>query len=280
MDIMMVSEYADDIFTYMKKLERDTMPDPKYIDMHPDLAWRMRGVLLDWMIDVHDKFQLLPETLYLAINLVDRFLSIKVCNVSKLQLVGITALLIASKYEEILAPTVENFTRMIDEKHSENDVKKAERYMLKSLSWNLSFPNPLNWLRRLSKADRYNIQTRTMAKYLMEVAALDERCLGYGGSRIAAAAIYIARIVYEEGGWTPNMAHYANYSKQDLQPVVKVILDSVSGPIRYESLFRKYGAKRNLKSSIKMKAWVDDSFQRSELGHFYRSVTASSQGRR
>lgn len=87
----------------------------------------------------------------------------------KLQLVGITALLIAAKYEEVYVPSVNQIVYIADGAYTNNQIIKAERYMLSMLQFNLQFPNPLNFLRRCSKADDYNIQTRTLAKYFMEV---------------------------------------------------------------------------------------------------------------
>lgn len=72
----------------------------------PDINVKMRGILVDWLIEVHRKFELMPETLYLTINIVDRFLSEKAVSRRELQLVGISSMLIASKYEEIWAPEV------------------------------------------------------------------------------------------------------------------------------------------------------------------------------
>jgi hypothetical protein len=59
----------------------------------------MRAILIDWLIDVHLKFKLLPETLYITVGIIDRYLSLHTVARSKLQLVGITALFVASKYE-------------------------------------------------------------------------------------------------------------------------------------------------------------------------------------
>ena len=64
----------------------------------------MRTTLIDWLLQVHLRYHMLPETLWIAVNLVDRFLSVRVVSLIKLQLVGVTAMFIAAKYEEILAP--------------------------------------------------------------------------------------------------------------------------------------------------------------------------------
>lgn len=76
------------------------------MDSQPEINDRMRAVLIDWLVEVHQKFELNPETLYLTINIVDRYLAVKSTSRRDLQLVGVSAMLIASKYEEIWAPEV------------------------------------------------------------------------------------------------------------------------------------------------------------------------------
>src|SRR5882762_10290677 len=108
----------------------------------------------------------MPETLFLCINIIDRFLSARVVSLAKLQLVGITCMFISAKVEEIVSPSASNFLYCADSSYSEAEILQAERYVLKTLDWNLSYPNPIHFLRRISKADQYNVQTRTIAKYL------------------------------------------------------------------------------------------------------------------
>ena len=90
------------------------MPNPLYMEKQKHLTWRMRGILVDWMIEVHSKFRLLSETLFLAVNIVDRFLSKRIVGMDRLQLVGVTALFIAAKYEEVMAPSIQNFIYVVD----------------------------------------------------------------------------------------------------------------------------------------------------------------------
>jgi G2/mitotic-specific cyclin 1/2 len=163
-----------------------------------DLEWKMRGILVDWLIEVHNRFHLLPETLFLAVNIIDRFLSRKVVRLDRLQLIGVTGMFIASKYEEVLSPHVASFRHVADDGFSEAEILSAERWVLASLDYDLSYPNPMNFLRRISKADNYDIHTRTLGKYLMEISLLDHRFMGYLPSHIAAASMYLARMVLEE----------------------------------------------------------------------------------
>lgn len=206
-DPLMVSEYVVEIFDYLRQLEMQTMPNPNYIDTQRDLAWKMRGILMDWLIQVHARFRLLPETLFLAVNVVDRFLSTRVVSLVRLQLVGITAMFIAAKYEEILAPSVTNFIYCSDSTYTEKDILDAEKYILRSIDYNLSYPNPINFLRRSSKADNYDLQVRTVAKYLVEISCVDWRMLPHPPSKIAAAGMWFARLILEKDEWVCRCRH-------------------------------------------------------------------------
>jgi G2/mitotic-specific cyclin 1/2 len=200
-DPLMVAEYVVEIFEYLKKLEVSTKPNADYMEHQEDLEWKMRGILVDWLIEVHTRFHLLPETLFLAVNIIDRFLSTKVVQLDRLQLVGVTAMFIASKYEEVLSPHVANFRHVADDGFTEDEILSAERYVLAALNYDLSYPNPMNFLRRISKADNYDIQTRTLGKYLMEISLLDHRFMNYLPSHVAAASMYLARAILERGEW-------------------------------------------------------------------------------
>ena len=86
----------------------------------------MRAILIDWLIEVHYKFKLLPETLYLTVNLIDRYLEKCITHRSKLQLVGVTSMLIASKYEEIYAPEIRDFVYITDKAYSKEEILRME----------------------------------------------------------------------------------------------------------------------------------------------------------
>jgi hypothetical protein len=131
-------------------------------------------------MQTHMRYHMLPETLWIAVNIIDRFLSVRVVSLVKLQLVGITAIFLAAKYEEIMAPSyvvasrpsfgvdgvprVEEFVLLADNAFSREEIIKGERIMLGSLHFNISpYCTPYTWLRRISKADDYDIQTRFVA---------------------------------------------------------------------------------------------------------------------
>lgn len=177
------------------------MADPNYMNNQTEITWKMRSILVDWLVEVHGKFRLLPETIFLAVNIVDRMLSIKTVSMLKFQLIGITSLFIASKYEEVFCPSVQSFLYMTDGGYSDEELLIAERYILRAIDFNLSYPNPINFLRRISKADGYDIQTRTVAKYFLEVSVVDRKFLDKPPSLIAAAGMWLARKVLDRGLW-------------------------------------------------------------------------------
>ena len=200
-DPTMVSEYSAEIFAYMKSIEPLTMPNHTYMEQQEKLDWRMRGILVDWLIEVHARFKLLPETLFLAVNILDRFLSRKLVQVDKLQLVGVGAMFLAAKYEEVLSPHVSSFRHVSDDGFTDEEILNAERYLLLNIDYDLSYPNPLNFLRRISKPDGYDVEARTLGKYLLETSIVDHRLMRYPGSQIAAAAMYLSRLILDRGEW-------------------------------------------------------------------------------
>jgi len=114
-DVGMATAYVEDIVTYWRELETKSLPVANYMNKQKELDWSMRTTLIDWIIEVHNKLVLLPETLFLTVNVIDRFLSAKPVSVGKLQLVGVAALLIACKYEEIYCPAVKQLQFLTDD---------------------------------------------------------------------------------------------------------------------------------------------------------------------
>jgi hypothetical protein len=171
------------------------------MDDQTEIQWSMRSVLIDWLVQVHHRFCLLPETLFLAVNCIDRFLSVKVVSLGKLQLVGATALFVAAKYEEINCPSVQEIVYMVDSGYSVDEILKAERFMLSMLHFDLGWPGPMSFLRRISKADDYDLETRTLAKYFLEITIMDERFVSSTPSFLAAGAHCISRLFLGKGDW-------------------------------------------------------------------------------
>ncbi|KAF8886532.1 cyclin-like protein [Infundibulicybe gibba] len=271
-DPLMVSEYVVEIFNYLKEVELTTMPNPNYMESQKELAWKMRGILTDWLIQVHLRFRLLPETLFLCVNIIDRFLSARVVSLAKLQLVGVTCMFIAAKFEEIVAPSVTHFLKCADSSYTESEILQAERYVLKTLDWNLSYPNPVHYLRRVSKADDYNVKVRTLAKYLLEIGCLEWRLIAAPPSLMAAASIWLARLALDLEQWTPNLAHYSSYPESALIPTANLMLNYILKPVRHDSFHKKYAGKRYYKSSEYMRDWALDKWVEGSQVHLAKEL--------
>lgn len=262
-DPTMVAEYVVDAFKYMVEIEvsllfpfqrrtasltnnqKNTMPDANYMEKQDELQWKMRGILNDWIIEVHSKFRLLPETLLIAINLIDRFLSLRMVSLVKFQLVGLTALFVAAKYEEVICPSITHFLHMTDGGYEVGEILRAERYLLSTLQFDLSYPNPLHFLRRVSKADAYDVHVRTIAKFFIEISCLEHKLIAFPPSMLAAAAMWLGRLCLDRGDWHANMVHYSEYAQHELLPCAQVMLDYIINPDldTASAFYKKYASK-------------------------------------
>jgi hypothetical protein len=115
---------------------------------------KMRASLVNWLVDTHHKFRLLPETLFKTIIIIDRYLAATQINFKKLQLVGITALFIACKYEEIYPPSTRSFVELTSKQHHLQDIINMEGEILKTLDFDLTFPTSNTHASRLFEVFR------------------------------------------------------------------------------------------------------------------------------
>ncbi|KAJ8589031.1 hypothetical protein M405DRAFT_739245 [Rhizopogon salebrosus TDB-379] len=256
-DTTMVSEYSDEIFQYMNELEDDVMPSPDYMDGQGEVTWAMRQTLVDWLLQVHLRWHMLPETLWIAINLVDRFLTKRVVSLVKLQLVGVTAMFIAAKYEEILAPSVDEFVFITENGYTKEEILKGERIVLQTLDFKVSqYCSPYSWMRRISKADNYDIQTRTLGKFLAEVTLLDHRFLRCKPSLIAAVGMYSARRMLG-GDWDDSFVFHSGFVAEHLEPGHQWICEKLlEDNFASQYVCQKYANKKFLKASLFAIEWA------------------------
>ncbi|KAH6723740.1 cyclin-like protein [Leptodontidium sp. MPI-SDFR-AT-0119] len=261
-DTSMVAEYGDEIFAYMRELENKMLPNANYMDTQTEIQWSMRSVLMDWLIQVHHRFSLLPETLFLCVNYIDRFLSCKIVSLGKLQLVGATAIFVAAKYEEINCPSVNEIVYMVDGGYTVDEILKAERFMLSMLQFELGWPGPMSFLRRISKADDYDLETRTLAKYFLEVTIMDERFVGSPPSYVAAGAHCFARTMLKKGDWSPAHVYYSGYTWTQLKPIVSMMLECCENPLKHHAaVYEKYSDRRYKRASQFVQAEMVKGFR-------------------
>lgn len=241
-DPLNVSEYVCDIFDHCFQDEVKFMSNFRYMENQVEIQDRMRSILIDWLIEVHLKFTLLPETLYLAVNLIDRFLERVGVRKTQLQLVGMTCLFIASKYEEIYPPECNDFVYIAANAYSREDIFEMEQNILNTLNFSLTAPTSLYFLRRFSKAARSDYRAHTLCKYILELSLIDIKMLKYKPSMIAASSVLLARIMLNiDDRWTSTLKYYTRYESGDLSECVrdqaKLIVENQNTK---QAAFRKY----------------------------------------
>lgn len=242
-----VTEYISDIMCYLKDLETKQMPQADYIARQTEINERMRAILVDWLVEVHFKFKLRQETLFLTISIIDRFLSERIVTKQKLQLVGVTAMLLASKYEEIYAPEVRDFIYISARTYTRDEILKMERIMLSTLGFSLSHPTPYSFLARYKKAGELDGSTRGLVNYFSELALLEYSLIKFTPSQVAATAVYLAQ-KYESSrdAWMFNLQHYSGFTEKQLQESASILNKAVKAAptSKLQSVYKKYTSSR------------------------------------
>jgi len=238
------AEYVKDIYDYLRQLEQlyavqaDYLTMPAGSKVKSEINGKMRAILIDWLIQVHQRFSLLQETLYLTVGILDRYLSTRFAEVKrkKLQLVGVSCMWIASKYEEMYAPEINDFVYITDNAYTSLDIRSMELDILRALDFNLGKPLPLHFLRRNSKAAGVDAKQHNFAKFFMEMTLQEYSFVHVSPSQLAAAALCLScRVVNEESDetteklrWEDKMVHYSGYKESELEPLMSSIASFVT----------------------------------------------------
>jgi transcription initiation factor TFIIIB Brf1 subunit/transcription initiation factor TFIIB len=242
-------EYAQEIMDYLRNTESKHWPSQNYMARQDDINEKMRAILVDWLVDVHLKFKLLPETLYLAASLIDRFLDQKTVTRQKLQLVGVVAMFIGAKYEEIYPPEIKDFIYISANTYTKDEIMRMERLMLTSLGFNITVPTAYPFLKRSLQVINADRTSSLMALYISELALLDYAMLVHLPSVVAAACVYLARLILQNPEpWNWTLEYYTRLAPQTLMPCVLQLYDLVQGArnhkcqaVRKKYSYAKYG---------------------------------------
>lgn len=253
----LVSYYAKDIYSYLRLLEKSYAVKARYMEGYL-IRPTMRTILVDWLVDVHGRFKMLQETLYLSISIMDAFLQLdSTINRRELQLVGLTAMLIAAKFEETWAPEINDFVYMSDKAYTSKDVLTMECRMLQKLDFRLGRPLPLHFLRRNTQAasqilDQVDVLHHTLSKYLMELTLPEYNFCHYLPSELAAAALCLSLRLLDESDtdgsklWNHSMVFYSGYQYDILEPLMdklcSLLLAAESS--KFQAIRKKYACSK------------------------------------
>ena len=149
-DPFQIGDYAMDIFEYLKSKETE-FPVRDYIEEQPVISKWMRSLLVDWMVEVQESFELNHETLYLAVKLVDLYLGERKLSKEKLQLLGAAAIFIACKFDERIPPYIDDFLYICDGAYTRKELIEMERSVFRAVNYNLGVPLSYRFLRRYAR---------------------------------------------------------------------------------------------------------------------------------
>lgn len=243
-DPLCATEYVEDLYQMFREKELATFVPPTYMNQLSFINTDMREVLIDWLVAILPFFGCNQETIYLTVHIMDRFLE-TITNEgipvhrNRLQLIGITCFWIASKYEDIYCPMVQDLVHICDGGYTKNDILHAEEMILKTLDYKISVPTANAFLARYIKAGELDTKATNMAKYILETTLLSYNLMQFPPSQLAAAAVMIARD--RSKPWTSTLAKYTQYNENEILFVARSILAEKSFlPNKLESIRKKY----------------------------------------
>ncbi|XP_059694858.1 cyclin-A1 [Haemorhous mexicanus] len=248
-----VGEYAEDIHQYLREAELRFRPKPYYMKKQPDITTGMRAILVDWLVEVGEEYKLRTETLYLAVNFLDRFLSCMSVLRGKLQLVGTASILLAAKYEEIYPPDVDEFVYITDDTYTKKQLLRMEHLLLKVLGFDLTAPTINQFLLQYIQRRGICMRTENFARYLAELSLLQvDPLLKYLPSQIAAAAYCLANYTVNRSFWPEALAAFTGYSLSEIAPCLtdlhKACLDA--SHCQLQAIKQKYKHPKFLQVSL------------------------------
>ncbi|XP_029025213.2 G2/mitotic-specific cyclin-B1 [Betta splendens] len=247
---MLCSEYVKDIYKYLRQLEVEQNVKPSYLQGQ-EVTSNMRAILIDWLVQVSLKFRLLQETMYMTVGIIDRFLQDHPVPKKQLQLVGVTAMFLASKYEEMYPPEISDFAYVTDRAYTTAQIRDMEMTILRVLKFQLGRPLPLQFLRRASKICEVTADQHTLAKYLLELTMVDYDMVHFPPSIVASAALALTLKILDAGEWDATLQHYMDYTAESLIPVMAHIAKNVvkvnDGLTKHMAIKSKYSTSKQLR---------------------------------
>jgi len=262
-DPLCVTDYVRDIYDHFRAAEAtlapppppphgpDDVPGQHDATLVIDKQRRQRGSLVDWMITAHYKLELDPQTLYLAVNIFDRYFHAttadeEVSGEYEMRLAGVTALLIASKYEEIYPPEFCDLLYVSDVELSKKEIICYEETMLSKLEYRITVPTARNFLVRYLKASADRPTDERIVQlscFVLDGTLVSSGLLlRYLPSQLAAAAVYVARkTAGRKKGWSPTLTECTRYGEEDVLPVARAVLaDRALMAVEWRAVDKKY----------------------------------------
>ena len=236
-DPMQHSDYVMETFQYYKDREAVFVVGD-YIKQQHEITEAMRAILVDWLVEVQESFELNHETLYTAVKVTDLYLSKKQVKKEDLQLVGATACLIACKIDERIPPLVDDFLYVCDDAYTRDELMKMERKMLKVVGFDLGYSLSYRFLRRYGRVCKVTMPVLTLSRYILEASLMEYSLnINTSESMLAAACLVLAFKMKDITGYRATLEYYSGYQLAELNDIVQKLLAMLQRP-----------AKENLKT--------------------------------
>ncbi|KAL5004719.1 hypothetical protein ScPMuIL_018175 [Solemya velum] len=228
-DIFHCPHYAQDIYHYLQTVERHCVIPEDYLE-GSDVTSHARAVLVDWMIQVQMHLNVSQQSLHFTVKIIDRYLSLQKVSLSTLQLVGISALLIATKYIERFPPEIDNLCHLTDYTYGPKQVLSMEKIILKEMAFNVNLPDSICYMDRFIHVEKSNIrEIELMARYILDLLLTEMHMVQTPASLLTAASIYVSRMLFGvDEAWSCGLAYYTRYAEADIRPVSCNILGILS----------------------------------------------------
>ena len=185
-------EYLNDIWkSFIEKEKYNNYSFNDIINIQIDIKYQMRCILIDWIISLQNKFFKKSSTLFLTINLIDRYLSKKSIHRTKFQLLGVTSLFIAFKYEEIYMKNINDFIDLTARAFDKAEILSMEKTIINLVEFNLDLPLSNDFFDLLSTVYKFDKKEYNFGCFLLEAFLLDINCCKYKQSQIGLATCFI-----------------------------------------------------------------------------------------
>eukprot|EP01064_Diplonema_japonicum_P005814 TRINITY_DN1383_c1_g1_i4.p1 TRINITY_DN1383_c1_g1~~TRINITY_DN1383_c1_g1_i4.p1 ORF type:complete len:302 (+),score=95.00 TRINITY_DN1383_c1_g1_i4:207-1112(+) len=220
-----VLDFVDDIMDLLHREEGHTLIHQNHLSIcQVEVTDKMRAILVDWLVDVHLKYKCRPETMYLAVNILDRYLMCQPVEKKKLQLIGCVAMMLACKYEEVMPPEVRDFVHISANTYTRNEMLMMEKNVLVELDYNLTVPTIWQFLTQLTQLDDTDDTMKYSAEYLAEQTQMCGKLCGFAPSMQAAACVLLSRrVLGVPEVWTDALQEASRYYESDLYEVVELL---------------------------------------------------------
>ncbi|XP_012887806.1 PREDICTED: G2/mitotic-specific cyclin-B3 [Dipodomys ordii] len=240
-DLFFNLEYAKDIFAYLKEREENFILT-NYMDKQTDLTSDMRALLVDWLVEVQMNFEMSHETLYLAIKLVDHYLTTSLCKKENLQLLGSTAFFIATKFEEPYPPSLKEFLYICEDLYQREDMLAMEASILTNLDYDINIPVAYHFLRRYAMCLQSSMTTLTLSRYICEITLQESHYIPERASKLAAGSFLLALCMKNLGHLIRSLEHHSGYKVSDLRCLVRKlnVLVTLQPYSEFKTVYNKY----------------------------------------